>query len=163
MAVVNFEQEKAKRLDYTKICSGLLENLLGVFLGAEEKDHEGLLTSFMEGLDLGSKPITHFLHTYQSSSNAQKMMKTVLGGVSLDVLSNVVDFIEICFPQEKNLVHKMKVVLIGFSIGKLNFHRSPFLEISVQDYLLGYYPELEEEILSPLSNILHFPKAPAHH
>jgi hypothetical protein len=163
--VINFESERLKRSDYQNVCEDLLEKLLYAFCPSDgETEKEDFLKTFLKELDLGSTPLTHLVRTYFSSPDAQFSADNILKEISLPVLGNIVEFIEGCWPQEKLLIKKLKVLLIGFGLKKLKIKDSFWSSLGnssiiehIEDYLLGKDDTLEIEILSPPSNVLPFP------
>jgi hypothetical protein len=155
--IIDFEYEKLKRSDHQEVFVDLLDGFLDIFLSSDKEDREGLLTEFIEGLDLGPKSLTHLVHAYFKNTDVQFAVDNIIMRTPLNVIGNVVEFIEACWPQEKNLVKRFKVLLIGFSIKKFkaydDFH---CLEI-IEEYLLGKDDMLELQIMSPIPNILTFP------
>ena len=161
--IIDFEHEKLKRSDYHDLCIDLLEEFLDDFLTSDKESREGLITEFIEDLDLGPKPISCFVRAYFSDSNIQFALDNILTRVPLSALSNVVEFIEVCWPQEQTLVKRMKVLLIGFGIKKIKLQSSPVFMESVERYFSGKSNALEDEILSPTLNVLQFPASFHHH
>ncbi len=153
--IIDFESEKLKRSDYQDVFVDLLDDFLDLFLTSEKDEREGLLTNFLEKLDLGPKPLTHFVQSYFNNQEVQCSVDAILLRIPLHGLANVVDFMEACWPQEKNLVKRFKVLLIGFSIKKLK--TADYLIDMMADYLLGKSNWLETHIISPVPNVLEFP------
>jgi hypothetical protein len=163
--IIDFESEMLKRSDCQDVCEDLLENLLYA-VGASDDDlqKEDLLKKFIQALNLGPTPLTHLVRTYFRNADAQFTTDTILKEVPLSILSNLVELIETSWPQEKTLVKRFKVLLIGFGTKKLKL-RGSFRNSSggswmierIEDYLLDKDNALEAEILSPPSNVLKFP------
>lgn len=166
--IIDFESEKLKRYDYQYACEELLENLLYSFcISDEDCEKEAVLKKFVKELNLGSTPLTHLIRTYFNNPDAQFAANNILAALSLNTLGNIVEFIETCWPQEKILVNKFKVLLMGFNIKKLKLRGlfgNSLKKISmidlIEDYLLEKDNTLEAEILSPPSNILKLFSAP---
>lgn len=157
--IIDFEQEKLRRSDQEEACLDLLEGLLDPFLLSEKADRESLLTSFFEGLNLGPRPLTHFVRAYYNNRNVAFIVDTILSRAPLDVLSTVVDFVEACWPQEKAMVKRFKVILIGFGMKRLRFDETGRLYECLADYLLGRDDSLEVDVLQPASTVLEFPSS----
>ncbi len=155
--IINFEHEKLKRSDYQEVFVSLTSEFLDLFLISDRDDREGLLTKFIEELDLGPKSLTHFVHAYFNNTDVQFAVDNIMTRTPLDVICNVVEFIEACWPQEKNLVKRFKVLLIGFSIKKLKASESSCFGDLIENYLLGKDDTLEMQIISPTPNVLKFP------
>jgi hypothetical protein len=155
--IIDFEYEKLRRSDHQEVFTDLLNGFLDVFLTSDREDRESLLTGFIEGLDLGPKSLTHLVHAYFNNSDVQFAVDNIIMRTPLNIIGNVVEFIEACWPQEKNLVKRFKVLLIGFSIKKLKAYDSSHCMDLIESYLLGKDDTLEMQIISPVPNILKFP------
>jgi len=154
-SVINFEYERLKRSDYKNI-EVLLEDLLDLFFTSDKESREDLLKKFLKDLDLGTPPLTHLVQAYFKNPNVQTSVDIIITPTPLSILSNIVEFIESFWPQEKILIKKLKILLIGCSIKKLNRKNYSGMLESIESYLLGYDTTLETEIMSPDSNILSF-------
>jgi len=156
--IIDFEYERLKRSNHQEDCVDLLEKLLYSFgISDEDLKKEDYLKTFVKELELGPTPLTHFVRTYFNDSDAQFSADNILKEVPLHILSNLVEFIEDCWPQEKTLVKRFKVLLIGFGLKKLKLKSSTSTLSRIVSYLLDGKGTLEDEILSPPSNILRFP------
>ena len=160
MTIINFQQERLKRMGSEEMCLYVLESFFGSLVESDPSSRELLMREFLDTLTLGPRPISQIAFSYFRNDKVAALVDAVVERLPDHMLANLIEFAEKRWPEDKETLKKLKVILIGLTDGTIPSEDYIKASSLVERYLTQNDAALEMLVMHPKPTVIPFPSHP---